>query len=176
MRKDWYYVTDAWTCIIHEPIKEILADALEDYPPQEPDICMEYLELHRSLEISGEDVKQANLVTDFHGYGTMTLKPGIDLKEDEEPKIINTGFAIELTPIPYLLDYPLRYNPECLVIENYEVKDKYEVLELTLIDLVKNVFWELSFFGSPAERNVKSEELEEVFESFEDDDDDDLDI
>lgn len=74
------------------------------------------------------------------------------------------SYALEMTPLYELRHLPLRIDP-VMVIACTDDPEK-EPLEIpapgvTLLQLIHALFWEFSFFGTPAERETKRAELKE---------------
>lgn len=64
------------------------------------------------------------------------------------------GIAVELSPIRELLHLPLRYEPE---VEFHDERGAVEYrtrIGITLLELLKAVFWELTYFGTPTQRDA----------------------
>lgn len=73
-------------------------------------------------------------------------------------------YAIEMTPLYELRHLPLRIDPTMVITCTAEMEK--EPLEIpapgvTLLQLIYALFWELSFFGTPVERDAQRAALKE---------------
>ena len=118
---------------------------------------IEYLELKKYGEFDiWEDRKEFNGfdLPSFHGVGKDT--DGIEI-----------GYAIELQPVSEIIDLPIKLNKEVKVYEvDYRDKKNYPRKEynfgecsFTLSQILYGIMWELSFFGSPENRDKMSSEI-----------------
>ena len=74
------------------------------------------------------------------------------------------AYAIEMSPLYELRYPPLRIDPTMTIARRAEPeKDLVEIPAppVTLLQLLHAVFWELSFFGTPAQRDAQRAEVEE---------------
>jgi len=136
-----------------------------------------YLELGWNGEIDKFEGKENSSSSwDFYGMGKKGVIPE-DLKEWCTKKEIakmkkekwQQGYAIEFTPINEIADYPIKIRKEICITDRRDYKKKKKPCDvctridvqptITLIELLHWIFWELSFLGSPAQRNGKSEDL-----------------
>jgi len=168
----------------HIPVRlmsEILrCRALEDFykemedKPFDGSDDFDYLELYWE----GERSTYKGKVMDgsgwsFHGVGKEGVVPEDMSKHmsiEEVDKIIYDGYrqkyAIELSPIYKLANYPIKICDEIIVADGDKVTHDITKCPLrpsiTLIELLYGVIWEISFFGSPAQRNAQKEELDDT--------------
>jgi hypothetical protein len=86
----------------------------------------------------------------------------------ENPEYAREGsIAVELVPVTELLHLPLRYNPE-LVFRGAESEVEYRTeIDIKFVELLKAVFFELTFCGTPEERDAQRTELQELVERIE---------
>ena len=73
-------------------------------------------------------------------------------------------YAIELTPLYALRHLPLRIDPVMTVRPSLTRESRHTPLDIpapdvTLLQLIHALFWELSFFGIPEERDATRDEL-----------------
>jgi hypothetical protein len=129
---------------------------------------MEYLEVYWCGDKSKfEGQLDMSSMWSFHGVG----KKGVisdEVKEYvpvEEHADYVENYAIEFTPVNKLADYQIRIRPE-MYITNWEEIDplkNFQKIELrpsiTLIELLYAIFYELTFCGSPKERDEQLKEL-----------------
>ena len=93
-------------------------------------------------------------------------KPGGQFYEAGKSYTHCNRYAIEMTPLNQLCHLPLRLDPVMTIRPNLTHKTTLEPLEIpapgiTLLQLLYHVFWELSFFGTPEDRDAEREELQE---------------
>jgi len=93
------------------------------------------------------------------------------VSEEKLAEMISSGwrqkYAIEFTPLYNISDYVIRIDKEMSItdydVEDYDCGDFYKkidfTLSITLVELIYAVFYELSFIGSPEDRDSKKEEL-----------------
>jgi hypothetical protein len=100
-----------------------------------------------------------HLHRDFEGWGAWDEPyEGAWTEQPSAPR--EGGIAVEFAPVTELLDLPLRYNPELVLRgSEYEVEYRTEI-DITFAEFVKAVFFELTFLGSPRERDAARAELE----------------
>lgn len=93
-------------------------------------------------------------------------KPGGQFYKDGKDFSNHNQYAIEMTPLYKLRHLPIRIDP-IMTVGPYLAEDlEKEPLEIpalgvTLLQLIYYMFWELSFIGTPEERDVQREELRE---------------
>lgn len=142
---------------------------------------IEYLELYWYPEVDDYGTAPYLFGADmpnFHGIGWELQEDKWEDWNKEEPswrKGARISWGIDFSPIETLLHLPIRLNEKFAIrdsIKNWslydesipverrgilaEVKKKY-----TLQNVIEGVFWELSFYGSPSDKDEKSEELKE---------------
>ena len=93
-----------------------------------------------------------SLRRDFDGWGPWA-EPWEGAWE-EHPDWPRVGpFGLSLTPLGELLHLPLRYDPELIFRDPDGTEEYRTTIDITLIDFLKAVFFELTFHGTPEERN-----------------------
>ena len=109
----------------------------------------------------------------FHGLGREGVIPE-DMKEyyssEKIQELINDKYrekyAIEFSPVYKICDYVIKKG-ERMQIDDWTKKDKDIFVpvqfkpDMTLIQLLYTIFWELSFMGQPEDRDKATEELNE---------------
>ena len=153
--------------------------------PFEEEGDIEYLELSYSGEINSEGSDATGW--QFDGVGREGFVPK-DIMESCPNEIIPPGwrqhYAIELSPLYKLSGYQIKIARK-ISIEDWKgmeerakgrkkTKEDYDGLtkeigiqpSITLIELLYNVFWELSFFGSPDGRDEKKDEINQTMEEY----------
>ncbi|MBI3015834.1 MAG: hypothetical protein HYY65_12450 [Candidatus Tectomicrobia bacterium] len=73
-------------------------------------------------------------------------------------------YAVEMTPLYALRHLPLRIDPVMTVRPSLTLESRHTPLDIpapdvTLLQLIHALFWELSFFGTPEERDATRDEL-----------------
>jgi hypothetical protein len=132
---------------------------------------IEYLELYF---LGDQDIYDGNR-TDFshwafHGVG-IKGKIGEDVLKccklsDSEKIEYREKYAIELTPVYKLIDYKIYINNKMIINENIDQKIIDFRPSITLIELLFSIFYELSFCGSPKDRDMQTEKLMNVIKDF----------
>ena len=109
-----------------------------------------------------------HLWLDVDGIGDIwdDHKPGGQFYEEGKDYTHCNRYAIEMTPLYQLRHLPLRLNPVMTIRRSLTQDTTDEPLEIpapgvTVLQLLYAVFWELSFFGTPEERDATHEELRE---------------
>ena len=130
---------------------------------------IDFLEVFPILEINRygkkTDLSDFSSYWCFHGWGTWSDK-GV-------PAGTKGGYAIEMSPISELKHLPLKIKnvaelgysggrPKYVYTKVMDVR-----VEPTFLEVVKAVLWELSFFGSPQERDDKTAELKQAIADIE---------
>jgi hypothetical protein len=91
-------------------------------------------------------------------------RPGGKFYEEGKDVSRCNRYAIEMTPLYALRDLPLRIDPIMIVQPSLTERGDQAPLEIpapdvTLLQLIHALFWELSFFGTPEKRDATREEL-----------------
>jgi Putative addiction module component len=107
-----------------------------------------------------------SLWLDVYGVGDTweEYKPGGRCYEEDKDVSGSNTYGIELTPVYELRHLPLRIDPTMRIGCRAELeKDSLEIPAppVTLLQLIHALFWELSFFGTPEQRDAMQAELEE---------------
>lgn len=130
------------------------------------DASLEYLEVYWETEVSTfhQESSTSGLFPEFGGRGSWNEKTGA-----KKHKKLYGGICISLTPANQLAPYPLKLNRTASV---YRIN--YDKLELpqdplftglrsaTLLQILYAIYWELSFFGSPRQRQYKLRSIKET--------------
>ena len=103
------------------------------------------------------------LIRDFDGWGPWDEPyDGAWEKEPDMPR--EGGISVSLTPVNELLEIPLRYDPG-LVFRNADGVEEYRTrIGITFIEFIKAVFYDLTFYGPPAERDEVRADLQQRVE------------
>ena len=143
-------------------------------PPADPKFSdqIEYLELSWHGEKDIDPSKGVRYCTngwyfDGVGYKGVMSEDIVKFRQLEKPDPeYREGYAIEFTPINELADLEIRICPE-MSIENSELEyddaNFYKKVaftpQITLLEMLYAIFWELSFVGCPEDRDERMEEL-----------------
>jgi hypothetical protein len=99
------------------------------------------------IEIASHFEFGEGLSIDVHGIGK------------DEHAMGNCSYAIDFTPVNDLAHLEVRLNNECTVIgEDLKEIGKSKIC-YSLLDVLGEIYFEVSFHGSPQDRDVKSAEL-----------------
>jgi len=141
---------DRLASILGEHVTPLIEEA-RGGPAPDGDTSVEYLRVS-NVHADGR------IVREFDGWGRWTEPhPGADDSKTGGPR--KGPMAVELTPLRHLLDLPLRYEP-ALVFRDEEGEEEYRTeIGITLIEFLKAVFWELTFLGTPEDRDAMRAEL-----------------
>jgi hypothetical protein len=71
-----------------------------------------------------------------------------------------TNYGIDFTPVNQLVHLPVRIRPR-MEIRNDSGKVAEVPCKFTLLEVLGEIYWEISFFGSPADRDEKHAEIQE---------------
>ncbi|CAN5738483.1 hypothetical protein BH23GEM9_BH23GEM9_32080 [soil metagenome] len=94
----------------------------------------------------------------FDGWGIWP--PEYDDVRKQHPELPREGpLSVSLTPLRELLDVPLRYDPELIVHDPDGAGEFRTGIDITLIEFLKAIFADLTFHGTPDERNETRAEL-----------------
>lgn len=141
--------------------------------PFENDRDVEYLELYWwGTKYTYDGVREDGNTWAFHGMGRKGYVPEDVLKygklTKEEKKNFRQAMAIEFTPMYALADLPIRVCKKMHITDydDYDADPKKDVdsgvdfqPSITLMELLYAIFYELSFCGSPKQRDEKIEGL-----------------
>lgn len=166
-----------WESVIQENIEPLLEE-MNTTPNTNklPESEIECLQIYWAGECSiMEGKREFSLWGSIHGYGPYT--PSENEKEMAGgegnlpfPEGEKIGYAIEFSPVNELADYPVDLLTDLKVQEiNYDDPRPHasaKIIDLgtkpfTLLEMLKSVFYELTFAGTPEERNEQWEEIKE---------------
>lgn len=175
---------DIFDSIIGNWCKEIVTEGLtgqeKPYTGEYNQDEIEYLELYWAFDYDDGDYKDGESC--FSGYHRPSFNGmGFEQKEDklfesgevECPKDKRTSWAVEMRPTNELINYPVKLGSKVEVYEENHTKKEYmsKLAEyngatFTLGNILEGIIWELSFFGSPENRNKATEELHQRIEEY----------
>jgi len=133
---------------------------------------IDYLEVYWwGTKQTCEGVREDGNMWSFHGIGKLGYVPDDVLKygklTKKEKKNYRQAMAVEFSPMYTLADLPIRISKK-IHITDYDVepKSKKDIDKeidfqpsIKLIELLYAIFWELSFAGSPKQRDKKINSL-----------------
>lgn len=110
--------------------------------------------------------EEGRLRREFEGWGAW--HEPYEGAWEEYPDWPRAGsIGVSLAPVNELLHLPLRYDP-ALVFRDEEGNEEYRTtLDITLLDFLKAIFFELTFHGTPGEREEMASELRRRVEEVE---------
>ena len=148
-----------------------------DKGEKDNDRAMKYLELGYTIE--HDDDPSVSQGWSFYGMGEEGDIPQdiIDhYSEEEVQKMRDEGFAqsyaVEFTPIYDLADYVIKIGNKIHITDWQDLDDKRVIKGqplIRLIDVLYEIFWELSSLGGPEDRDEKKEKLRQRLDSYEKD-------
>lgn len=143
---------DLLASILGENIVPLIEEA-RGGPETDGDTSVGYLRVSNLYE-------DGRIIREFDGWGRWTEPyPGAWGGNPEVPRM--GGIAVEFSPLPSLLDLPLRYE-SALVFRDEHGREEFRTeIGITLIEFLKAVFWELTYLGTPEERDAMRAELDE---------------
>lgn len=129
---------------------------------------LDYLEVYwwgtEELKVRPKGIKECGSMWCFHGIGKLGYIPDDILQYSEltekEKKEYRQPMAIEFSSMYKLADYPIKIR-QTMNITNYnkDPQDADTIIDfqpsITLIELLYAIFYELSFCGSPEQRDKK---------------------
>jgi len=153
-------------------VDELVAEGLKGSPGGR-DHEIEYLELYWCLEswkFDGERTLEGMMFPDFHGVGFEQPKDkyaeGTDIIECKKGDRIH--WAIEFTPCNELINIEIRLRDRVDISLHKEKSGfkefSYDKGEFSFAHILYGIIWELSFMGSPADRNKAAQDLRDTSE------------
>jgi len=166
---------EAWEAILQENIEPLVEEMNKSVVKMRDREGMEHLELCWGAESSKYDTGDTDfdIMVHFHGKGTVP---------EGDEGFLNAGYkvgdpmsyGIEFTPVNELRDFEVCLDTKVTLIINdlTHVYERYDPptemaigdKQFTVLDVFKGIFWELTFCGSPEDRDEKFAELEETVE------------
>jgi hypothetical protein len=153
-------------------LSEIVTEGLSKEGEGDKDI--EYLELHWNMEKEvhkGSKNLYGFHFPQFHGVSHVAID---DIYEGEillTKQGERTSYAIEMTPTYKLMNIPVKLK-KGIFFEEWKLDrpvkrehiDNYADADYTLANILYGIIFELSFFGSPSDRDGKTEEIKKSIE------------
>jgi hypothetical protein len=132
---------------------------------------IEYLELYKTYNIDSKNNSiSGNERPELHGVGFPFQKDeevyGLKYKKGER-----IAFSVCFSKIYNLVNIPVKLNPELILnIENDSNYDgkiiPYKGIGFTLGDILNGIIWEISFHGSPNDRDSKMLSMQKQVDDF----------
>lgn len=141
----WELILEDWSReFVDEALKPVLVTSVDENDP------VEYLELYWGVEEWDGEISLPTFMS-FHGKG----KP-------DEYDCVNYG--VSFTPANELAKLPIKVNTEFVIYKSLKkspfFEEKYKgVAKPTLFQIIYGIFWELSFYGGPEDRDAQFAEL-----------------
>ena len=152
--------------------EEHIKEGLRATSPKEFEV--EFVELYWRLDIDDYSDKNKPSLSGLnfprlHGVGYIHKEDHLD--DDGllmAEKGTRTNYAIEFTPTYELAKLPLKLNNEVAIFKDFSSTQVYHDPTFTLGHILHGIMWELSFCGSPAERDKMNTELCETVKGIKD--------
>lgn len=71
-----------------------------------------------------------------------------------------THYGLDFTPVNQLVHLPVRLRPDIEILKDHKKLGEAPCM-FTLLDILGEIYWEISFYGSPENRDRESAELRE---------------
>lgn len=170
--KDVFTLTKPFATVLspaltHSPdwMLEIIEEGLSPTENKSNLSCLKLEWMASLTSYSKKETPYLQVDTNFVGLGPI---PADDKLYENWPDK-NVDYAIDMTPANQLAHLPITLN------EYFDLRDEREGYnpsaviakvrkEFTLFDILFGIFWELSFFGSPVNRDKEKKEIERRFE------------
>lgn len=142
--------------VIWNHAQPFVEEAARIHPDMDSDL--EYLEVYpHGWDATHREDDRYFVTFDFHGWGPWG-EPYEGCWEQYPDTPREGGIAIEYSPVYSMTHVPLRYNPECTFYKSFDAQGSVS-LGLTVGDLVYAIFDEISFAGTPGDRNETRNEI-----------------
>jgi len=119
------------------------------------------LGLYWLVELQNDYVEDSK---DFSGHERLWFSPSLHGLDDKNPE---EKYSVGFTPVNEIIDTPLKLNDKFEAV-NWIGSGKGNAFSTlkswTLGDFLYGIFFELSFFGVPEERDAKMREIEKSYE------------
>lgn len=165
-----------FTAVLRNWCAEYTAEALatkgDPYTKRYSADGIEYLKLQKWLSVWSFPKKQwasADDITHFGGVGFALRRAS---KELGVPKGYRMSWGVDFTPVHQLANIPLRLDDEYIVtVEGGDdpktnQEHRYLGATFTMGEILHGILWELSFHGSPKDRDARSAELDKTVEEY----------
>lgn len=141
--------------VIGESVAPLLDEAREPATGG-GDLRVDYLRVYNTYE-------EGEIFREFGGWGPWDEPyDGAWATDPDTPR--EGGISVSLTPANQLLEIPLRYDP-VLVFRDAKGTEEYRTrIGITFIELIRAVFYDLTFYGPPAERDEVCADLRQRVE------------
>jgi len=151
-------------CLYGHSIEQYVDEFMKFDDDEDPD-SVDYLEAYWHSEYWNFDgEKELSCYPAFHG-----IKENFTDKYIKEPCRMNMG--LDFTPVNQLRKYKVKINPHIQYNEwnkkGKTIEERYPLLvegdrQFTLFDLFRAILHDISFYGTPENRNSKRDELDET--------------
>jgi len=154
--RDIYLFVERYVDIIDSIVgcycKEIILEGLSNIETNSIPEDLKYLELYWFIDVDNDGMS-GNLFPSFIGVGT----------EDNH-------ISIALSSSSCLINLPVVLSNQFTICDHHIGESQYRQIvynnpEYSLIDIIYGIIWELSFFGSPANREKYLLELDDTVET-----------
>jgi|SRR5581483_7565685 len=138
--RDLALFLQAWS---HCDVEAFHAEARK--PAAKPWADFEYIEISREFDWNE------------HGASNQVRVRGVG----EPGEFGCTHYGIDMTPVNQIAHLPVRLKPH-MEISRDSTKIAESPCRFTLLDVLGEIYWEISFFGNPASRDDTAAEVEEA--------------
>lgn len=164
MVNDWCNVLSPITTSSPDWMKELVNEGLNK-PFKRDDSCVKHLELSWGAEVR-QYTKEPKHLEEWISFDGIGDPPENDESYKDWPAGQSVNYALDFSPVNTLSELPVKLNKTIKIYDETNKKAAYPppILieaekEFKLIDILRGIFWELSFLGSPSDRDDKSEEI-----------------
>lgn len=161
--KNWCEILSPITTSSPNWLKELVDEGLNN--PYKPSRDVKFLQLSWCGEVRQykNEPKSLEEWVSFDGIGD---PPEGDENYKDWPPGQPVNYALDFSPVDTISELPIKLNNKITVYDETKRHTTYPppvILEaekvFTLAEILRGIFWELSFMGSPKDRNEKSAEL-----------------
>lgn len=162
-----------FSALLQCPLESFLEECLRSWDTRhEPRSDLHYIRVFWECEYDSLTETRWPPATDLwlhvDGIGDIweDHQPGGRFYEEGQDYTHCNGYAIEMTPLYALRHLPIRIDPIMTVRPSPTQESSHAPLDIpapdvTLLQLIHALFWELSFFGTPEQRDAMREELQQ---------------
>jgi hypothetical protein len=162
---------ETFSTLLHCPLEPLLEECLRPRDTSSlPKSDLHYIRLFWECEYDActqdRSPSASSLALSVDGIGDIweEYQPGGRFYEEGRDAAHCNRYGIELAPLYTLRDLPLRIDPIMTVRPSPTQKASHPSLDIpapgvTVLQLIHALFWELSFFGTPEQRDAAGEEL-----------------
>jgi len=159
--RDWFKLINNY--LLFQMLDNYMEDYIQEYKNCPENNCID-LE-HQVKNICFKKIGQIEKYKDSENKYFNTYVDVFGLGEDIE----ETNYGIDFWPLKNYLDIPIKLLPGIICNDDFTIKDVTKThltekvnVDYTLYEFIKSFVYEISFYGTPEEKNKKGEELKEM--------------